>query len=334
MRHRLLGPTGLRVSQLCLGTMTFGEQKAWGADEAAAGEVLARFIGAGGTFLDTAPNYSGGAAEEIVGRFAAGRRDELVIATKFTASARAHPLAGGNSRKSLRQAVEGSLRRLKTDHIDLLWLHYWDGTTHLDEILAALDDLVHAGKVLYLGISDAPAWLVSRAATLAQLRNQAPIAAVQLEYNLAARTSERELLPMAASLGLGVLAWGPLAAGALAAGPDPQRRKAASLPPVLVESAAALSEIAGSLGLSPATVAVAWLLGKGVIPIVGARSPDQLSAALASSDVQLSSETVAALDALVAVEKGFPHDLIGSSYLRKMALGAPQDIEMPANWRA
>lgn len=334
MRHRLLGHSGLRVSQLCLGTMTFGETKAWGADEAAASDILARFVEAGGSFLDTAPNYSGGASEEIVGRFAKGRRDELVIGTKFTASAKAHPLAGGNSRKSLRQAVEGSLRRLDTDHIDLLWLHFWDGTTPLEEILAALDDLVRAGKVLYLGFSDTPAWVVSRAATLAQLRAQAPVSAVQLEYNLAARSPERELLPMAASLDLGVLAWGPLAAGALAAGPQPQRRKAGSLPAALAQTTAAVSEIAASLGVAPATLALGWLLAKGVIPITGARSADQIDAALASVDLQLSGETLAALDALAPVEKGFPHDLIGSSYLRKMALGAPDLLDTPKTWRA
>jgi diketogulonate reductase-like aldo/keto reductase len=217
MRHRLLGRSTLRVSELCLGPLTFGERKRWGASDEDAAAILATFADAGGTFIDTAPNYAGGAAEQIVGRFIAGRRDDFVVAAKFTASARPHALAGGNGRKAMVRSVKASLTRLGTDQLDLLRLHYWDGTAPLDEILRALDDLTHAGKI-------------SQAVTIAELRGWAPIVATQLEYNVAARTAERELPPMANALDLGLLCWGPLAAGALTNDADPQRLPATKIP--------------------------------------------------------------------------------------------------------
>jgi aryl-alcohol dehydrogenase-like predicted oxidoreductase len=330
LRYRLLGPSGLRVSEVCLGTMTFGESRAWGADEATAHAILDRFAEAGGTLIDTAPNYAGGAAEEIVGRYVAGRRDRFVIGTKFTASADPHVSITGNGRKAMRASVEASLRRLGTDHIDLLWLHFWDGTAPLDEILRGLDDLVTQGKVLHIGLSDTPAWLASRAATLAQLRASAPVAAVQIEYSVAARSAERELLPMAEALDLGVLCWGPLAAGALAGGDDPRRRSRAQLPGQLAEVAEGLAAIARDAGVSPLALALYWVLRHprwhGLIPILGARRPDHLAAALdaMAEDIDLSHHA-ARLEALAPVELGFPHDLIASPYLRKMALGGIAD---------
>lgn len=336
MRQRLLGQSGLRVSELCLGTLTFGETKPWGADADTANAILAAFADAGGTFIDTAPNYADGAAEEIVGRFVAGRRHDFVLATKYTASNRRHPLAGGNSRKSLIRSVEDSLRRLGTDYIDLLWLHYWDGTTPLDEILRAFDDLVRAGKLLYVGLSDAPAWLVSRAATMAELRGWSRVVATQLEYNVASRDAERELLPMADALGLGVVCWGPFAASALAGGTDPRRRPVHTLPPRLAAVAASLIRLAEEAGTSNIALALRWLMQRpegGRIPLIGARTVEQLQAAIAAAGNPVPDAVIEGMDALAPPEPGFPHALIGSSYLRRLALGDPALFDPPPRMR-
>ncbi len=326
MRQKLLGPSGLRVSELCLGTLTFGESKRWGADKETAAAILSAFVEAGGTFIDTAPNYGSGAAEEIVGHFIRGQRDDFVVATKFTAAAAAHPLAGGNSRKSMMRAVEGSLKRLGTDHVDLLWLHYWDGTTPTDEILRAFDDLVRAGKVLYVGLSDTPAWLVSRAATIAELRGLSPVIATQIEYNVAARTAERELLPMADALGLGVVCWGPLAAGALAGGDQPQRRTQDTLPVSLTATAGAIARLSGESGIAAISLALRWLMerpGGRTIPLVGARTEAQIRRTIAAAATEVDGSLLAAIDAIAPPGLGFPNELIGSTYLRKLALGDP-----------
>lgn len=329
LRQKLLGPSGLRVSELCLGTLTFGEAKKWGADAVETAAMLGLFTDAGGTFIDTAPNYGAGAAEELVGAFVADRRDDYVVATKYTASANAHPLAGGNGRKSMMRSVEASLRRLRTDHIDLLWLHYWDGTTPLEEIVRAMDDLVRAGKILHIGFSDTPAWLTSRAATLAQLRGWAPVVATQIEYSLAARSSERELLPMAEALGLGVVGWGPLAAGALVGGGEPRRRPQSTLPEPLPHAAAELHRISLATGLSSVALALRWVMRRGVIPIVGARTSEQLGATLSQVGESLDDTTDTELTAIAPVELGFPYDLIASPYLRRLALGDPDRFDLP-----
>ncbi|WP_337180557.1 aldo/keto reductase [Sphingopyxis granuli] len=329
MQHRLLGGTGLRVSSLCLGTLTFGDERPWGADEATSAAMLGAFAEAGGTFIDTAPNYGEGRAEEIVGKFLKGRRDKTVVATKFTASLDPHPLAGGNGRKAMRASVEASLKRLGTDYIDLLWMHFWDGTTPLEEILRGLDDLMREGKILYAGLSDTPAWLVSRALTLAEWRGWDRIAAIQIEYNIAARTPERELLPMAAALDLGVVCWGPLAAGALAGG-EPTRM--AKLPAPLAAAASALADVSRDTDYPAAALAIGWLIGRGHIPLIGARTGEQLAASLAMTDIP--AEILARIDAIMPPEPGFPHALIGSSYLRRFALGDPQLIAAPRRPRA
>ncbi|MDX3898935.1 MAG: aldo/keto reductase [Sphingobium sp.] len=321
MRHRLLGGSGLRVSELCLGTLTFGERKDWGADADTAFAILTRFSDAGGTFIDMAPNYGDGAGEEIVGAFVTGRRHDFVLATKFTAATQRHPLAGGNSRKAMIHSVEASLRRLGTDYIDLLWLHFWDGTTPIDEIARGLDDLVSSGKILYAGFSDTPAWLVSRAATIAELRGWARPVAIQLEYNILARTPERELLPMAEAMDLGRVCWGPLAAGALTGG---EHTRLAKIPPRLAEGAAACVEIATAAGSSPIALALGWLISRGCVPVVGARRPEQLDEALALETI--APDVLAKLDAIATPDLGFPHALIGSSYLRRFALGEPDGL--------
>src|SRR5262245_7104094 len=221
MRYRLLGPSGLRVSELALGTMTFGTDWGWGADEAECGRILERYREAGGNCVDTSSNYTDGSSERIVGELTKGDRERWVIATKYTLTLdRADPNAGGNHRKSLVRTLEGSLRRLGTDYVDLLWLHMRDATTPIEEAVRALDDQVRAGKVLYLGISDSPSWVAAQANAIAELRGWSPFVGLQLPYSLASRSPERELLPMARALGLAVTPWSVLDHGILA-GRDP-----------------------------------------------------------------------------------------------------------------
>ncbi|MFV0244251.1 MAG: aldo/keto reductase [Qingshengfaniella sp.] len=339
MRYRLLGGSGLRVSEVALGTMTFGETKGWGADEAEARAILGAFAEAGGVFLDTAPSYAGGAAECIVGDFIKGDRDRFVIGTKFTASNDRHILAGGNSAAAMIRSVECSLRQLGTDYIDLLWLHYWDGTTPLAEILRGFEALIAAGKIRYVGFSDTPAWIVSRAVTMAEMRGWAVPAAVQIEYSLAARDAERDLLPMAEALGLSAVCWGPLAAGALAAGGDPQRRPADKVPGPLRAAADRVATLAAEAGMSPRALALAWLMRHptrmAAIPILGARRAGQLAENLAALDGPvLDADLAAALDAATAPRLGFPHDLIKSNFLRRLALGDPEALIPPNRPRA
>jgi len=331
LKQVLVGGSGLRSSALALGTMTFGEARDWGCSPETAAEILQRFVTAGGTTIDTAPNYADGGSETIVGDFAQGRRDELVLATKYTASSSSHPLAGGNSRRAMIQSVEASLARLRTDRIDLLWLHFWDFTTPLDEILRAADDLVSAGKILYFGLSDTPAWIAARAVTLAEAQRKAPVIAVQLEYNAATRGVERDLLPMADALDLGVFCWGPLAAGALAAGADPRRLREDRLPPPLAAIRQALLGIAAETGVSPPRLALRWLMqaGRNRIPIVGVRAPGQIDALVAAAGEPLDSDTLARVAALSDPGTLFPSPLIGSSYLRRFALGTPARFAEP-----
>ena len=216
MRYKLLGRSGLRVSELCLGTMTFGEDWGWGSSKDVSRKIFDAFAGAGGNFLDTADGYTNGTSEKMVGEFVASERGRWVVATKYSFNQRpGDPNAGGNHRKNMVQALEGSLRRLKTDYVDLYWVHAWDGLTPVDELMRALDDVVRAGKVLYVGVSDTPAWVVSRANTLADCRGWSPFVALQIEYSLVERTPERDLLPMARALDLAVTPWSPLGGGVL-----------------------------------------------------------------------------------------------------------------------
>src|ERR1700738_5272456 len=217
MKYRLLGNSGLRVSEAALGTMTFGEDWGWGAAKDEARRVYDAFREAGGNFIDTANIYTNGTSESFLGDFMKGHRESVAIATKYTnvAAPGADPNAAGNHRKSMVQAVEASLKRLQTDYIDLYWVHIWDQITPFEEVMRGLDDLVRQGKVLYVGISDAPAWWIAQANTLARLRGWSPFVGLQIEYSLIERTVERELIPMGKALNLGVLAFSPLAGGFL-----------------------------------------------------------------------------------------------------------------------
>ena len=216
MKYRLLGNSGLRVSEAALGTMTFGEDWGWGASKEEARKVYDAFREAGGNFIDTANVYTNGTSESFLGEFMQGHRQSVVMATKYTNSGPgSDPNAAGNQRKNMVQAVEASLKRLRTDYVDLYWVHIWDQITPVEEVMRGLDDLVRQGKVLYVGISDAPAWWIARANTLAQLRGWSPFVGLQIEYSLIERTVERELIPMAKALKLGLTAWSPLASGVL-----------------------------------------------------------------------------------------------------------------------
>ncbi|HEX2127020.1 MAG TPA: aldo/keto reductase, partial [Thermoleophilaceae bacterium] len=316
MRLKRLGRTGLQVSELCLGAMTFGGT----ADLAESRRIVDAYRDAGGNFVDTANNYGGGRSEEHLGEILAGRRDQVVLATKYTAPIRADdPNSGGNHRKSLVQSLEQSLRRLRTDYVDLLWVHVWDFGTPVEEVMRALDDQVRAGKVLYVGVSDVPAWTVAQANTLAELRGWTPFSALQIEYSLVERTVERELIPMAAALGLTVTAWGPLAGGLLtgkyADGAGEGRleegdRRMTERNHAIVAS---LVEVAADAGVTPSQAALAWLRSRApaaVIPILGARTADQLAESLGCLDVELSDDHLARLDEASAVEMGFPHDFL------------------------
>src|SRR4029077_5697949 len=214
MKYRLLGKSGLRVSEASLGTMTFGDEWGWGSPKAEAQKVYETYREAGGNFIDTANFYTNGTSETLLGEFIQGHRETVVLATKYSnATPGKDANAAGNHRKSMMQAVEASLKRLKTDYIDLYWLHIWDGITPVDEVMRGFDDLVRQGKILYAGVSDAPAWWIAQANTLAELRGWARFAGLQVEYSLIERTVERELIPMAKALSLGVTAWSPLASG-------------------------------------------------------------------------------------------------------------------------
>src|SRR6267154_3775892 len=214
MKYRLLGKGGLRVSEAALGTMTFGDEWGWGSPKAEAQKVYEIYREAGGNFIDTANFYTGGTSEKFVGEFIKGHRESVVLATKYSNAAPGNdPNAAGNHRKSMIHALEASLKRLQTDYIDLYWVHIWDGITPVEEVMRSLDDIVRQGKVLYVGISDAPAWWIAQANTLAKLRGWTPFTGLQIEYSLIERTVERELVPMAQALNLGSLAWSPLARG-------------------------------------------------------------------------------------------------------------------------
>ena len=323
MRYTLLGHSGLRVSEVALGTMTFGSDWGWGASEGESAKQFELFAEAGGTLIDTADKYTNGTAESILGGLLATDRDHFVVGTKYSLNVRDGDLnAGGNHRKSLVQALEASLRRLRTDHVDILWLHAWDYLTPPEEVMRALDDQIRLGKVLYLGVSDTPAWVVAQMQTLAATRGWSTFAGLQVEYSLVQREVERELVPMARGLGLSVLAWGPLGAGVLSgkyAGPTPQagERRLADVDPGRLAIAKAVADVAGDLGLSSPVVALAWLRAQaGVIPILGARTSQQLADNLGCLDVSLPPDALARLDQASHVARGFPHDfLAGADYV-------------------
>jgi len=320
MRYRILGTSGLRVSELFLGAMTFAEGFAHGAGPEEARRIVDAYADAGGNVIDTAVNYRDGASEEIVGEVLAGRRDRFVVATKYGVSRdRVDPNAAGSHRKNLRLSLETSLRRLQTDYIDLYYVHLWDQLTPLEETMRALDDAVRAGKVLHVGISDTPAWVVARANTVAQCHGWSPFVALQARYNLLSRDAERDLLPAAQALGMSVPAWSPLGGGVLSGKftrpggtDDVTRIPAGSVSDHDHAVAQVVGEVAGELGVTASQVALAWTMARfrAVHPILGVRRLEQLTDNLGALDVALTKELVARLDAAGEFDVGFPHDFI------------------------
>ena len=323
MRYQLLGRSGLRVSELALGTMTFGTDWGWGADEGTSTRILDAYLDRGGNFVDTANLYVGGASETILGLALSDRRERVVLASKYTDALEGDdPNAAGNHRRSMVRAVEGSLRRLDTDWLDVLYVHSWDFTTRPDEVMRALDDLVRQGKVLYADISDTPAWIVARCNEMADRMGWSPFVVNQIEYSLAERTPERELIPMSRALDLGLVAWSPLASGLLTGkytrdGGSEGRLQVAPFKSLddkrLMRIAREVDAVADELGRSSAEVALAWVRDRGVIPIVGATSPEQIEANMGYLSLKIPDEHAGRLDAASAIELGFPHDFVRSA---------------------
>jgi aryl-alcohol dehydrogenase-like predicted oxidoreductase len=341
--YALLGRSGLRVSPLCLGTMTFGTDWGWGAPADTARSILERYLEAGGNFIDTADGYTNGASESILGEWFADtkRRDEVVLATKFSFNTRpGDPNAGGNGRKHIQSALEGSLRRLKTDYVDLYWLHAWDGFTPVDEVMSTMDALVRSGKIRYFGLSDVPAWYFARAQTLAEERGTEPVIALQLEYSLVERNIEHEHVPVALELGAGILPWSPLASGLLSGkykregvyakgGGRLEALRNLGNPAFdklfteknwrIVDT---LIGVAREMGRAPAEIALAWVARRPGVSstIIGATKMEQLESNLRSLDIEIPAELSTKLEEAGRPELVFPY-LFSSPPMRAMLTG-------------
>jgi len=339
MRYKLLGNSGLRVSELSLGTMTFGEEWGWGSGRDQAREVFDTYVDAGGNFIDTANLYTNGTSEKLVGEFIAAERERFVLATKFTLSGSpGDPNSGGNHRKNMMQSVEASLRRLDSDYIDLYWVHAWDSITPVDEIMRGLDDLVSSGKVLYVGVSDAPAWAVARANTLAELRGWSRFVGLQIQYSLVERTPERELLPMAEALDITVTPWAVLGAGLLTGKytRGDQRPKHSrgdwgeeSFTERNLAIARTVDAVADEIDRPSSQVALAWSRqapSAQMIPIVGARTAAQLRESLASLEVELSDDQLDRLDHVSRIDLGFPHEFLSRPAIQHIVYGGSAQL--------
>ncbi|TAL37743.1 MAG: aldo/keto reductase [Spirochaetes bacterium] len=345
MKYELLGNSGLRVSELCLGTMTFGSDWGWGAAREECKKMFDAFVKENGNFIDTANHYTNGTSEKLVGEFIAGERAHFVIGTKYTLNGSpADPNGGGNHRKSMVQSLDASLKRLNTDYIDIYWVHAYDGLTPVEEVMRALDDQVRAGKILYAGISDAPAWLIAQANTIASLRGWSPFIAIQVQYNLVERTPERDLLPMARALGIGITSWSPLAMGVLTGkynrndGAPRRFSKSDAMAAVYVNErnlaiAKGVADIASEAGRTPSHVAINWIRQKNAygvpLPIIAGRTEAQLKDNMACLDFTLTPAQMDRLDALSAITLGFPHDFLGSPGVRELIHGKTEPLINP-----
>ncbi|TDD53375.1 aldo/keto reductase [Saccharopolyspora elongata] len=346
MRYTTFGRrTGLRISEYALGTGNFGT--GWGAgterDEAKA--IFDRFVEAGGNFIDTADTYQAGQSEQLVGEFIHADRDDLVLASKFTVGSSPDRQLSrtGNARKNLRISVEESLTRLDTDYIDVLWVHYPDALTPIDELLRGLDDLVTQGKILHAAFSNFPAWRISRASLLADVSGWTPVAGIQVEYSLVERTAERELLPMAEALGLGVALWSPLGGGLLTGKYRQSREGRLTDWGNLVHTETdaqktaivdAVIEVAEQVGHTPAQVATAWvrertrrLVTPGV-PIIGPRRLTQLDDYLAALTLDLTGEQYDRLDEISTIDLGIPHQA-NAKALNGLQGGLAESFDVP-----
>lgn len=338
MRYRLLGRSGLKVSEICLGTMTFGEDWGFGASKEDSRKQFDAFAKAGGNFIDTANVYTGGTSERFVGEFVKENRDSWVVATKYSITTSATDVnAWGNSRKNMTHAVEASLRRMQLECIDLYWVHVADMLTPADEVMRGLDDLVRAGKILYIGVSDTPAWQVARANTLAELMGWSRFVGLQIEYSLIERTPERELLPMADAMGLTVTPWGAIGGGVLSGKYTPNGEAADSkrvsgnknrLSERNLKIASEVALVAKEIGKTPTQVALAWVSSRGkngTIPIVGARTASQVEDSLGAAGLSLPVEVASRLDAVSKVDLGFPHDFLARPSMQKVLRGDTGD---------
>ncbi|MFD0441327.1 aldo/keto reductase [Streptomyces chartreusis] len=347
MRYTTFGrTTGLRVSEYALGTGNFGTGGGAGADPDESRRMFDRFAEAGGNFLDTANNYQFGESEELLGKFLTTDRDHFVLATKFTQGATPQPGISrtGNSRKNMIASLEASLKRLGTDYVDLYWVHFPDDLTPMEEILRGLDDLVRSGKILHAALSNFPAWRVSRAATLADLKNWAPVTGIQIEYSLVERSADRELLPMAESLGLGAALWSPLGGGLLTGKYRGSAEGRLSDLKTLVHTESTdqktaivdrVLAIAEETGATPAQVSVAWLRERAAraatsfVPIIGPRNLTQLNDYLGALEVGLTPEQYAHLSEVSEVQLGVPHEAVASS-LGSVRGGAADRVLAPS----
>jgi len=334
MRYKLLGKSGLRVSELCLGGMTFGED--WGsmlpgASKEQAKKIFDLFVSKGGNFIDTANVYQNGTSEKYVGEFISSERERFVVATKYTLTTNPDdPNASGNHRKNLVQSVDASLKRLNTHYIDLLWVHIWDPMTPIEEVMRSLDDLIRSGKILYIGISDVPAWVVSNANAIADLRSWSSFIGLQIMYNLIERSAERELLPMAHALDIGVTVWSPLGGGVLSGkynkqNTEEQKRfndnnpmSAAFVNERNISIAAEVQAIAKEITKTPSQIALNWIRQRQkdkavMIPIVGARTEVQVKDNSGCLDFELTGEQLKRLDDKSKIQLGFPHDFMSEA---------------------
>ncbi len=335
MKYRLLGRSGLRVSELALGTMTFGEDWGWGAPLEESRRIFDAFTNAGGNFIDTACNYTEGTSEKYVGELIATDRDYFVVATKYTLRPNQFqnmdPNRGGNARKNMIREVEASLQRLGSDYIDLLYLHMWDYTTPVEEIMRAADDLVRAGKILYFGMSDTPAYIMARANMYARCMGLSPVVATQVPYNLARRDPEREIMPMASEEDIAVTCWGLVMGGVLTGkyrSADTQTRyeKASKESMDIGDGVVSLAE---EIGHSPAQIAVNWVRQQQskaqVIPILGARTHAQMEENLGALDFELTSDQLEKIDSLIDFDPGFPRSFLHSDNVRNLVHGKTYD---------
>ncbi|PIP76127.1 MAG: aldo/keto reductase [Ignavibacteria bacterium CG22_combo_CG10-13_8_21_14_all_37_15] len=335
MKYKLLGKSGLRVSEICLGTMTFGEEWAIGTGKNESKKIYDAFLNAGGNFIDTANRYTEGSSEKFLGEFIPSERNNLVIATKYTLyTQRGSVNDGGNHRKNLAQSIEGSLKRLNTEYVDLLYLHAWDFTVGIEEVLRNLQYLVQSGKVLHIAISDTPAWIVAQGNAIAELRGWSSFVAVQAEYSLTQRTPERDIIPMCRANNVAVTAWAPLAGGALTGkylnnSVSTLRLKPESLRLNQRNTAIAkeVVSVANELGCSAGNAALNWIRKQNgtIIPIVGARKVEQIKDNLNCLNFDLNDEQMNRLNEISKIDLGFPHDFLLSDVVKEVVFGGTKD---------
>jgi aryl-alcohol dehydrogenase-like predicted oxidoreductase len=342
MRYSLLGRSGLRVSKLALGTMTFGTAVEWSRSEEECRPVFDAYVEAGGNFIDTANMYTGGESEKMIGRFIAPDRDRFVVATKYANAVpgRGDPNEAGVHRKSLTRSLDASLQRLGVDYIDLYYVHWWDFTTPVEEVQRALTDAINAGKILHIGLSDVPAWVVSRAQTFHDLRGLAPVTCMQLEYSLVQRSIEREHIPLAQAHDIGITAWSPLAGGILkytksdnSGDNGPKRMDSMQLQPLDARNraiAVAVDDVARDLGLKASQVALAWIIARGVIPVAGATRVAQMQENLEAVKLELPEAAMARLNSASAFDAGHPYAMLNWDMAMGLGYAGMFDqIDMP-----